>query len=237
MKKTQRSGKWVKSLAKGKATLRLIRVLVVNDQEVVRLGLKSLFRSTSRIQVVGEASTIVGAVKEANRLKPDVVLLDMQLENGTGADACRRILRRNPDTQVLFLTDLADDESLLNAIIAGAQGYLLRGISAEGLIAGVETVAAQEAVLHPYLIQRVFGWIKSLSLEPAVAELTNLTPLERQIVAHVANCKTNKEIARELRFSEKTVKNYLAKIFQTLHLSNRCQLILKFAKSLPPRTK
>ena len=237
MPKSDSSAKWMKSLGKGKPKPELIRVLVVDDHEVVRLGLKTLFKSASRIKVVGEASTVAGAVKGANRLKPDVVLLDMRLQNGTGAEACKKILGRNPNVRILFLTDLAEDESVLNAILAGAHGYLLKGINSDGLIASIETIAAGEAILHPNLIQRVFGWIKSLSLQPSLAELSSLTAVERQILALVASCKTNKEVATELRFSEKTVKNYLSMIFQKLHITSRCQATLMFAKSLPPRTK
>ncbi len=237
MTKSRPSSQWIESLRTRKTDPQMIRVLLVDDQELVRLGLKSLFSRASRITVVGEASTVAGAVKETSRLKPDVVLLDMRLQNGTGAEACQKILKRNQNTRILFLTDLAEDESVLNAILAGAHGYLLKGINPEGLIASVETIAAGEAILHPNLIQRIFGWIKSVSLQPSLSELSSLTAVERQVLALVASCKTNKEIAKELRYSEKTVKNYLATIFQKLHISSRCQATLMFAKSLPPRSE
>ena len=204
-----------------------IRLLLVDDHEVVRLGLRTLFGSTKKIQVVGEAGTADAAVKAAIRLQPGVVLMDLRLSDGSGVDACREIRAACADTRVLFLTSYSDDDAVFSTIFSGAAGYLLKEIGGESLISAVEAVASGHSILDPAVTQRVIDRMNS------IVEATDkdkdkdkdsiLSPQERRVLALVAEGKTNKEIATALELSDKTVKNYLSNIFQKLQVSRRTQ--------------
>src|SRR2546426_725125 len=184
-----------------------IRLLLVDDHEVVRVGLRTLFGSTKTIQVVGEAGTGDAAVKAAVRLKPDVVLMDLRLPDKSGVEACREIRAASTDTRVLFLTSYSDDDAVLSAAFGGASGYLLKEIGGESLIHAVEAVASGHSILDPAVMQRVINSMKS-SVEAEVKD-NILSPQEKRVLALVAEGKTNKEIATALDLSDKTVKNYL----------------------------
>jgi DNA-binding NarL/FixJ family response regulator len=214
-----------------------IRLLLVDDHEVVRLGLRSLFVRTGRIQVVGEAGTAAGAVEEATRLTPDVVLLDLRLPDGSGVDACREIRAACAETKVLFLTSYSEEDAVLASVVAGASGYLLKEIGREALIRGIESVAAGQSILDPAVTQRVLARMQSLATQAAKVkgekkeeeeEEEQLSGQERRVLALVAEGKTNKEIAATLDLSDKTVKNYLSKIFQKLQVSSRTQAAARF---------
>jgi two-component system, NarL family, response regulator DevR len=204
-----------------------IRLLLVDDHEVVRVGLRTLFGSTGTIQVVGEAGTGDAAVKAAVRLKPDVVLMDLRLPDKSGVEACREIRAACADTRVLFLTSYSDDDAVLAAAFGGASGYLLKEIGGKSLIRAVEAVASGHSILDPAVMQRVIDHMKSI-VEAADKDKDKdkdniLSPQEKRVLALVAEGKTNKEIATALDLSDKTVKNYLSNIFQKLQVSRRAQ--------------
>jgi DNA-binding NarL/FixJ family response regulator len=204
-----------------------IRLLLVDDHEVVRVGLRTLFGSTETIQVVGEAGTGDAAVKAAVRLKPDVVLMDLRLPDKSGVEACREIRAACADTRVLFLTSYSDDDAVLAAVFGGASGYLLKEIGGKSLIHAVEAVASGHSILDPAVMRRVINSMKSI-VEVADKDKDKdkgdiLSPQERRVMALVAEGKTNKEIANALHLSDKTVKNYLSNIFQKLQVSRRAQ--------------
>lgn len=204
-----------------------IRLLLVDDHEVVRVGLRTLFGSTKTIQVVGEAGTADAAVKAAVRLKPDVVLMDLRLPDRSGVEACREIRAACDDTRVLFLTSYSDDDAVLSAAFGGASGYLLKEIGGESLIHAVEAVASGQSILDQAVMQRVIESMKSI-VETADKDKNKdkddiLSPQEQRVLALVAEGKTNKEIATALDLSDKTVKNYLSNIFQKLQVSRRAQ--------------
>ncbi len=210
-----------------------IRLLLVDDHEVVRVGLKTLLGRTGHIQVVGEAGTAASAVTEALRLKPNIVLMDVRLPDGSGIEACRAIRTACPETRVLFLTSFSDDEAVTSTVFAGANGYLLKEIGGQDLIRAIETVASGQSILDPSVTQRLLSHMRSLS-EPATEQKSgNLSPQEQRVLALVAEGKTNKEIAAALGLSEKTVKNYLGNIFQKLQVTRRSQAAAHFAKYLP----
>ena len=209
----------------------VIRVMLVDDHEVLRLGLKTLFTEAGGFEVIAEAGTVATAVEEGRRLKPDLVLMDVRLPDGSGVEACRDIRTSSPDTRVLFLTSFGDDEAVLGTILAGADGFLLKEVSGDELIRAVRTVASGRSILDPNITQRVLAKVKSVSSGEGKQE--SLAPQERRVLALVAEGKTNKEIAVALDLSEKTVGNYLSNIFQKLHVTRRSQAAVYFSKRFP----
>ena len=214
----------------GALKARTIRLLLVDDHEVVRVGLRTLLSEHREITVVGEAETMAESIRQALRLKPDVVLMDVRLPDGSGVAACRDILAACPATRVLFLTSYADDDSVLAAVVAGARGYLLKEIDSAALIGAIEAVSEGQSILDPSVTQRALTWLKGFGKGPAGSSTEELSPQEERVLALVAEGKTNKEIATGLRLSDKTVKNYLANIFQKLHLTRRTQAAAFFIK-------
>lgn len=202
---------------------RLIRLLIVDDHKVVRLGLHTLLSRHEGIEVVGEAGTVASAVQETARLLPDVVLMDVRLPDGNGFEACRQIRRSQIETRVLFLTSFADEEIVLESIDAGGDGYLLKEIDEENLVRAVRSVAAGQSILDPAVTRRVLERAKSADTAPAKDKLDTLSPQERRVLALVAEGKTNKEIGLALGLSDKTVKNYLSNMLDKLQLTRRSQ--------------
>lgn len=206
-----------------------VRVVMVDDSEVVRMGLRSLLGAASSIEIVGEAANVAGAVETCARTRPDVVLLDIRLPDGTGFDACRRILKQLPDTRALILTSVADDTLVDEAIRAGAHGYLLKEIDGSGLMRAIADVAAGKSILDPSVTARVIQLIKSGSSATRDA-FAILSPQERKVLALIAEGRTNKEVASQLGLAEKTVKNYLSNVFEKLHVSRRSQAAAMFVR-------
>ena len=211
---------------------RRIRLLIVDDHEVVRIGLRTLFGRAPLLEVVGEAGSVQTAVAEAQRLAPDVVLMDIRLPDGSGFEACRLIQKLHLDIRVLVLTSFADDDVVFEAIAAGADGYLLKEIDGDGLIRAVESVAAGQSILDPSVTRRVIGRIKS-GADSAGKDATDaISDQERRVLALVAQGKTNKEIAADLGLSDKTVKNYLSNVLDKLKLSRRSQAAVYYVQHL-----
>ncbi len=207
-----------------------IRVLIVDDHELVRVGLRSVIGTDPAISIVGETGTSTEAVAEAVRLEPDVVLLDLRLPDGSGVDVCREILGASPETQILFLTSYGDDDAVLAAIVAGAKGYLLKEVGPDELLRSIKLVAEGKPILDPTVTQNVLDWMKNLDAPKTQAKVEGLSPQEQRIVALIAEGQTNKEIAVSLKLSEKTVKNYLANIFQKLQITRRSQAAAFFVE-------
>jgi DNA-binding NarL/FixJ family response regulator len=210
-----------------------IRLLLVDDHEVVRVGLRTLLRRATRLQIVGEAKTAASAVVEAVRLKPDVVLMDLRLPDGNGIEACREIRTHCPKARVLFLTSYSDDDAVRSTIFAGASGYLLKEVDGEALIRAIESVAEGRSILDSAVTDRVFEQIKSVSHAAGSGKSEVLSPQEQRVLALVAEGKTNKEIAAALGLSDKTVKNYLSNIFHKLQVSRRSQAAALFVQNFP----
>ena len=202
-----------------------IRLLLVDDHEVVRVGLRTVLHNNQGIIVVGEAETKSAAVRAVTRFRPDIVLMDVRLADGSGVDACRAVLASSPLTRIIFLTSFADDESVLAAVLAGAQGYVLKNIDSNLLIRSIRTVFNGQSILDPALTQRALNWMKA---NPVQAQ--SLAPQEERVLALVAEGLTNKEIAVAMHLSDKTVKNYLSNMFQKLQISRRAQAATFFVK-------
>ena len=172
---------------------------------------------------------MAAAVDECLRLKPDMVLMDVRLPDGSGVEACREIRSARPETRVLFLTSYADDDAVLATIAAGADGYLLKEIDGEGMLRAIRTVMCGQSILDPAVTQRVLRQVQLLSRVKG-DESPELSAQEQRVLALVAEGKTNKEIAVALGLSDKTVKNYLANIFQKLQITRRSQAAAYFVR-------
>ncbi len=210
-----------------------IRLLIVDDHKVVRLGLHTLLSRHNGIEVVGEAGTAAAAVEQTAGLKPDVVLMDVRLPDSNGFEACRQIRRVQPETRVLFLTSFADEEIVLESIDAGGDGYLLKEIDEANLVQAIRNVAAGRSILDPAVTRRVLERVKNTDTHletPSTNKLGSLSPQERRVLALVAEGKTNKEIGQALGLSDKTVKNYLSNIMEKLQVARRSQAAAYFVQ-------
>ncbi len=204
-----------------------LRLALVDDSQVVRMGLKALLSTERGITIVGEASKVAEAVSMAANAHPEVVLLDIRLPDGTGFDACRRILQHDPKVRVLFLTSVIDDQLINDAIRSGGQGYLLKEVGAEDLVQAIYDVAAGKSVLDPQATARVLQLMRHRGATPD-DPVASLSPQERRVLSLIAAGKTNKEVGNELGLTEKTVKNYLANIFGKLNVTRRSQAVALF---------
>ncbi|MGQ0811838.1 MAG: response regulator transcription factor [Nitrospiraceae bacterium] len=209
---------------------KIISLFLVDDHEVVRLGLRALIERTGLIQVVGQAGTVAETLEEVRRLQPDVVLMDVRLPDGNGAEACREIRSLSPATRVLFLTSFSDEEAVQAAIFGGASGYLLKNIGGDALLRGIMTVAAGQAVMEPTALQGVQARLQTLIETPPDDKTSLLTAQEQRLLAKVAEGLTNKEIASALGLSDKTVRNYLSHVFKKLQMTRRSQIAAYMAK-------
>lgn len=200
-----------------------LRILVVDDHEVVRLGLRTLLERHEGFTVVGEAATGDEAVRKTVLLKPDVVVMDIRLPGGSGIEACREIEDQVPDSKVIMLTSYAEDEMLFDAISAGACGYVLKQIGSDDLIQAVEAVGSGEALLDPALTQRVFAQVREAKRKEQQEAFADLTDQEMRVLSEVSRGKTNREIAETLFLGEGTVRNYVSSILSKLDLTNRAE--------------
>jgi DNA-binding NarL/FixJ family response regulator len=201
-----------------------IRVLLVDDHEIVRLGLMTLLNDQDNMEVVGEAGTAGEAVKSVEELRPDVVLMDIRMPGEGGIVATREITAKFPQTKVVMLTSFADDELVMRAIQAGAVGYVLKQVGNEELLRAVAAAARGEALLDPSTTARLLSRVRERERQAEEDAFRDLSDRELQVLAEVARGKTNAEIGRTLNLSEKTVRNYLSTILEKLHLVNRIEL-------------
>jgi DNA-binding NarL/FixJ family response regulator len=208
-----------------------IRVMIVDDHEVVREGLRTLIGKQKTMSVVGEAASSKEAVETAGRARPDVVIMDVRLPDGSGVEACRAIREARPQTGVIMLTSYADDEALFASIIAGASGYLLKDARGQTVLDAVTAVAQGRSLLDPSVTGKVLERVrKGPDEDPGLASLTDQ---ERKVLEHVAEGKTNREIGQILFLSEKTVKNYVSRILDKLGLARRAEAAAYMAKRRP----
>jgi DNA-binding NarL/FixJ family response regulator len=203
--------------------MRRQRIMLVDDHEVVRLGLKALIERQPGMEVVAEASGATEAVTKARAFKPDVVVLDIRLAGTSGIDACREITTHVPDVKVIMLTSYAEDEKLFAAIRAGAAGYVLKQAGGQEVVRALEAVAQGQSLVDPALTERIFAEVRRAARAQEAAAFSHLTDQERRVLALVADGKTNREIARDLHLGEGTVRNYVSNILSKLGLANRAE--------------
>ncbi len=207
-----------------------IRVFLVDDHDVVRRGLRALVEAEDDIEVIGEAASAGMALAGIVRDAPDVAILDVRLPDGNGVEVCREVRSQNPDVSCLMLTSFSDDEALFEAIMAGASGYLLKEVRDQDLVSAIRRVAAGESLLDPALTGKVLERLRRGQVEdPRIASLTEQ---ERNILDHITEGLTNRQIAERIHLAEKTVKNYVSNILTKLDMSRRTEAAVFWSQHL-----
>jgi two-component system, NarL family, response regulator DevR len=207
-----------------------LRVLLVDDHEVVRGGIKALLQATDDIVVTAEAGSVREAIDEADRARPDVVVMDVRLADGSGIEATREILANHRKTRVVMLTSFADDEALFASIMAGASGYVLKEVKGGELVRAIRTVGKGESLLDPAVTSAVLDRLRRGKHLMKDERLARLSPQEERILLLVADGRTNKEIGDELSLAEKTVKNYVSSILSKLEVARRAEAAAYLAR-------
>jgi two-component system response regulator DevR len=200
-----------------------ISVLIVDDHEVVRLGIKALIQQHPNMRVVAEAGSGEQAVEQAVLHRPDVVVMDIRMPGLSGVDACRQITQQLPDTRVVILTTFAEDELLFSAIRAGASGYVLKRIGSDDLVRTIEVVARGESALDPAMTATVFKEVMEIGKSKEASRFEDLSLQEMRVLALIADGLTNREIAGRLFLGEGTVRNYVSSLLSKLNLANRAE--------------
>lgn len=212
--------------------------MLVDDSELVRRGIKTVLTTSAHpaLNVVGEAANVADAVKECLRVRPDIVLLDIRLPDGSGFDACRKILEILPETKIVMLTSHSNDNFVYEAVTSGAQGYLMKEIDPSGLVQAIHDVSSGRSILDPEATGRVLRLLRGGGNE-ASADLGLLSHQERRVLALVAEGLTNKEVGERLTLSENTVKNYLVSVFEKLKVKRRAQAAAIFVQNAKPASQ
>ncbi len=200
-----------------------LRIIIVDDHEVVRLGLRALLDRYPDFSVVDEAGSAKEAVQKVLQHRPEIVVMDIRLPGGNGIEACREIVAQSPESKVIMLTSFAEDDMLFEAIAAGAAGYVLKQIGGDDLVRAIEAVGRGEALLDPVLTQRVFARVREAQRRDEQSAFSQLTDQEMRVLGLVAEGKTNREIAQALFLGEGTVRNYVSSILSKLSLTNRAE--------------
>lgn len=206
------------------------RILLVDDHEVVRNGIRALLEAADDMEVCGEAGSVKDAVREAEWKRPDVVVMDVRLADGSGIEATRDIRGKLPDTRVIMLTSFADDEALFASIMAGASGYVLKEVRGGDLVRAIRAVGNGQSLLDPSVTTSVLERLRKGKHFLKDEKLSRLSAQEERILGLVAEGKTNAEIGRELHLAEKTVKNYVSSILSKLEVARRAEAAAYLAR-------
>jgi two-component system, NarL family, response regulator DevR len=207
-----------------------LSIMLVDDHEIVRSGIKSMLAATDDLYVIAEAESVEQAVAEAVRTRPDVVVMDIRLTDGSGIEATREIRDRLPATQVLMLTSFADDEALYASIMAGAAGYVLKQIRGGELVRGIRAVGAGQNLLDPLVTRSVLERLRRSKHLLKDEKLATLSAQEEKVLSLVAQGRTNNQIGQELFLAEKTVKNYVSSILAKLDVGRRSEAAAYLAR-------
>ena len=207
-----------------------LRVMLVDDHEIVRDGIKAMLQATDDVVVTAEAGSVREAIDEANRSRPDVIVMDVRLTDGSGIEATREIRAEHPKVRVLMLTSFADDEALFSSIMAGASGYVLKQVKSGELLRAIRAVGKGESLLDPAVTNSVLERLRKGKHLLRDEKLARLSPQEERILTLVAAGKTNKEIGEELRLAEKTVKNYVSSILSKLEVARLAEAAAYLAR-------
>jgi two-component system, NarL family, response regulator DevR len=200
-----------------------LRLLIVDDHKVVRLGLMTLLEDVDWVEVVAEAGTAAEAVEAAAHHQLHVVIMDIRMPGDSGIEACRSITTRWPDTRVIMLTSHEDDELIIRAVQAGASGYVLKQVGNQQLLDALEAVRRGDALLDPSVTRRVLGWMRQVENDRERAAFKGLSERELEVLAQLAHGKSNREIAAALSLSEITARNHVSAILAKLNLNNRAE--------------
>jgi DNA-binding NarL/FixJ family response regulator len=204
--------------------------MLVDDHEIVRDGIKTLLDSEDDIVVTAQAGGVQEAVDEADRTRPDVIVMDVRLQDGSGIEATREIRAAHPETRVLMLTSFADDEALFASIMAGASGYVLKQVKPQELLRAIRAVGAGRSLLDPEVTNAVLERLRKGKHLLRDEKLARLSPQEERILQAIADGKTNREIGEDLHLAEKTVKNYVSSILSKLEVARRAEAAAYLAR-------
>jgi two-component system response regulator DevR len=204
--------------------------MLVDDHQVVRDGIKAMLDPEDDIVVTAQAGSVQEAIDEAQRTRPDVIVMDVRLEDGSGIEATREILATLPDTRVLMLTSFADDEALFASIMAGASGYVLKQVRSNELLGAIKAIGSGQSLLDPAVTDAVLDRLRKGKHLLRDERLARLSPQEERILTMVAEGRTNKEIGSELHLAEKTVKNYVSSILSKLEVARRAEAAAYLAR-------
>ena len=207
-----------------------LRVMLVDDHEIVRNGIRAMLDSQDDIVVTTEAGSVREAVDEAARTRPDVVVMDVRLSDGSGIEATREIRANRPETKVLMLTSFADDEALFSSIMAGASGYVLKQVKSGDLLRAIRAVGAGDSLLDPSVTNAVLDRLRRGKHLMKDEKLARLSPQEERILELIAEGWTNRQIGDELHLAEKTVKNYVSSILSKLEVARRAEAAAYLAR-------
>ena len=207
-----------------------LRVMLVDDHEIVRDGIRAVLDAQDDIVVTSEAGSVREAIDESDRTRPDVVVMDVRLSDGSGIEATREIRAKHPNTRVLMLTSFADDEALFASIMAGASGYVLKQVKSGDLLRAIRAVGKGESLLDPAVTSSVLDRLRKGKHLLKDEKLARLSPQEERILVRVADGRTNKEIGDELHLAEKTVKNYVSSILSKLEVARRAEAAAYLAR-------
>jgi two-component system response regulator DevR len=205
-----------------------IRLMLVDDHPVVRDGLRRIQELEPKIQIVAETGTMLSAIETARRLSPDMILMDVRLPDGDGIAACREIKASLPETRILFLTSYADNQFVLAAMEAGADGYLLKESGSQRILSAIHSILNGGTVFDPVVTRGVIGTLRTGS--ERFNPLDVLSSREHLVLAEVAKGKTDKEVGVALGLSAKSARNYLDRIFVKLDVHTRTEAALLFAR-------
>ena len=208
----------------------MVRVMLVDDHDIIRNGLRAMIEQAGDLRVVAEAGTMADAIKEAARTRPDVIVMDVRLPDGSGIEATREIRARNEQINVLMLTSFADDEALFSSIMAGARGYVLKKIRGGDVVRAIRSVGRGESLLDPVATEAVLERLRQGKHVVSDEKLARLSPQEERILMLVAEGHTNRQIGVRLRLAEKTVKNYVSTILSKLEVSRRAEAAAYLAR-------
>ena len=204
--------------------------MLVDDHQIVRDGIRAMLQSQDDIVVTAEAGSVQAAIDEADRTRPDIVVMDVRLVDGSGIEATREIRANHPNTQVLMLTSFADDEALFASIMAGASGYVLKQVKSGDLLHAIRAVGAGDSLLDPSVTTAVLDRLRKGKQLMGDEKLARLSPQEERILQQIADGKTNKEIGDDLSLAEKTVKNYVSSILSKLEVARRAEAAAYLAR-------
>ena len=207
-----------------------LRVMLVDDHEIVRDGIRAMLDAQDDIVVTTEAGSVREAVEEAARTRPDVVVMDVRLSDGSGIEATREIRANRPETKVLMLTSFADDEALFSSIMAGASGYVLKQVKSGDLLRAIRAVGAGDSLLDPSVTNAVLDRLRKGKHLMKDEKLARLSPQEERILQLIAEGWTNRQIGDELHLAEKTVKNYVSSILSKLEVARRAEAAAYLAR-------
>jgi DNA-binding NarL/FixJ family response regulator len=212
-----------------------LRIMLVDDHEVVRQGLRALLEAEEDLDVIAEAGDGAQAIDTARIHEPDVVVMDVRMPDMSGVEACRGIRDMRPETQVIMLTSYSDDEALFNSIMAGAAGFVLKQIRGSDLVDAIRQVGSGQSLLDPSVTKRVLERLRKSKYDDTDPKLARLSPQEDRILDMVGRGLTNRQIAEEIHLSDKTVKNYVSSILSKLEVHRRSEAAAYVARAKAPR--